>query len=228
VQRADKRKYHYIYKITRDDGRYYIGMHSTDDLDDGYMGSGKKITRSIRKHGKERHKKEILELLPSRVDLRAREAELVNEQLLADPLCMNMAPGGGDWMYVHMTEAHKIGAVRGNQSDKRDHSAITTKIVATKRARGSGNWFGGKHNGFAGKTPTPEHRSKIGLANSKRQQGKGNSQYGTCWVKNDTHSIKIRKEQLDKYLEQGYVVGRKMKYDEATCPNPCMVKTRVQ
>lgn len=37
--RSDRRKHHYIYKITRDDGFYYIGMHSTDDLDDGYFGT---------------------------------------------------------------------------------------------------------------------------------------------------------------------------------------------
>ena len=38
-RRVDQRKYHYIYKITRDDGKYYIGLHSTDDLDDGYLPS---------------------------------------------------------------------------------------------------------------------------------------------------------------------------------------------
>ena len=46
MQRGDKRKYHYIYKVTRDDGKYYIGMHSTNELEDGYFGSGKLITRS--------------------------------------------------------------------------------------------------------------------------------------------------------------------------------------
>lgn len=92
--RADRRKFHYIYKITRDDGYYYIGMHSTDDLDDGYFGSGTKIIRSIKRHGRDRHQKEIIEFLPSRSELRLREEELVNAFTLADPMCMNIAPGG--------------------------------------------------------------------------------------------------------------------------------------
>jgi hypothetical protein len=95
MQRADKRQYHYIYKITRFDGRYYIGMHSTDDLEDGYFGSGKLITRSVKRHGVDRHTKQILEMLPSRQELRSREEQLVNEELLSDPLCMNIITGGG-------------------------------------------------------------------------------------------------------------------------------------
>lgn len=40
MKQAVRRKYHFIYKITRlDNNRYYIGMHSTDNLDDGYFGS---------------------------------------------------------------------------------------------------------------------------------------------------------------------------------------------
>ncbi len=94
MRRADQRKFHYIYKITRQDGRYYIGLHSTDDLNDGYFGSGQLLWKSIRKHGKEEHSKEILEFLPSRSAVKLREAELVNQKTLADPRCMNLAPGG--------------------------------------------------------------------------------------------------------------------------------------
>lgn len=95
MRQAERRNFHYIYKITRDDGKYYIGMHSTDDLDDGYFGSGRILWYSIKKHGKDVHKKQVVEFLPSRTLLKEREAVIVNKELLLDPGCMNLAVGGG-------------------------------------------------------------------------------------------------------------------------------------
>ena len=69
-------KYHYIYKTTcKVNGKFYIGMHSTSNLEDGYIGSGKRLWNSIRKHGKENHECEILEWLPDRSSLKEREKE---------------------------------------------------------------------------------------------------------------------------------------------------------
>lgn len=93
--RASRRKYHIIYKTTcLVTGRYYIGMHSTDDLEDGYIGSGQVLWKSIKKYGKEQHKCEILEHLPDRESLTLREEEIVNPDKLKDPLCMNLRTGG--------------------------------------------------------------------------------------------------------------------------------------
>lgn len=69
-------------------------MHSTDDLNDGYMGSGQQLRRSVSKHGKEQHRTEVLEFLPDRESLWKREEELVTKKLMEDELCMNLAPGG--------------------------------------------------------------------------------------------------------------------------------------
>ena len=90
-----QRNIHYIYKTTCNvTGRYYVGMHSAYNLEDGYMGSGKRLRYSIRKHGIENHTKEILEFLPTREDLVLREIEIVTKELISEDLCMNLREGG--------------------------------------------------------------------------------------------------------------------------------------
>lgn len=86
---------HYIYKTTNTiTGKYYIGMHSAKRDNDGYMGSGKILSLSIKKYGREAHLFEILEFFPDRRSLALRERELVNESTITDPLCMNLKIGG--------------------------------------------------------------------------------------------------------------------------------------
>ena len=70
-------------------------MHSTDDMDDGYLGSGKILRNSINKYGKENHIREIYgDFLPDRESLRLREAEIIDNHRLMDPKCMNNKLGG--------------------------------------------------------------------------------------------------------------------------------------
>jgi len=202
MTRADQRKFHYIYKITRFDGKYYIGMHSTDDLEDGYFGSGHLLWKSIKKHGKEKHSKEILEFLSDRKTLKLRERALVNEEIVNDPLCMNLQLGGGGGF---ISEEHQ-----------RKCASVAGKVVFQKygcdKWRAAGCKLGGKSAiekvRHLTQTVDAQQKRKTTLEQIKHQQGENNSQFGTCWVTNGT-PIKIKKEQLDEYLANGYRRGRK-------------------
>lgn len=95
MTKASRRKYHFIYKTTcLITGREYFGMHSTDDMDDGYLGSGKILRYSVKKYGKENHIREVFELLPDRKSLCLREAQIIDERRLTDISCMNLRLGG--------------------------------------------------------------------------------------------------------------------------------------
>lgn len=144
-------KFHVMYTITRDDGLFYKGMHSTDSLDDGYTGSGLMIKNWIKKYGNDmfwkRHTKSFDEFLPTRELLEAREAEVVNTELLKNPQCMNLSVGGtGGSKFTgkkHSAEAKlKMGLASKNHKRTEEHKA---KISAATLGR-SGGFAGLKHS----------------------------------------------------------------------------------
>ena len=53
-------------------------------------------------------------------------------------------------------------------------------------------------------------KQKIGEANSVKQKGELNSQFGTCWITNNTENKKIKKIELEKYFALGWIKGRKI------------------
>lgn len=76
--------YHFIYKVTNSSGKYYIGRHTTKDLEDNYLGSGKWI-RSLK--DKTDLKREILEFC-SEDNLLETEKKYLMENV-GLPNCMN-------------------------------------------------------------------------------------------------------------------------------------------
>jgi len=233
MSRAEKRKYHYIYKITcKITNRFYIGMHSTDNLDDRYFGSGKRLWNSINYHGKKNHIKEILEFLPSRQSLKEREKEIVNKELISENLCMNLQEGGGGGF---SSEKHKAkfltdGVKNGRQiCDEKlkekygdNHLSIISKIHFDKINNDTvekEKWKGQIKTGlikagyefgtFFGKQHSDETKQKMSESLKGMGKGETNSQYGTCWVTKDGLTKKVKKENLETYLKEGWVKGRK-------------------
>jgi hypothetical protein len=206
-------KYHYIYKTTNViTNKYYIGMHSTSDLEDGYIGSGQRLWHSINKYGKENHKCEILEYYKDRKELALREKEIVNEDLLKETLCMNLALGGEiGFTYEQLRKgALKMLEIVSKDLEFQKRRSERCKELF-KRLYIEGkikpfDWTGRKHK--------EETKQKIGAANSIKQKGEGNSRYGTCWIHSleEKKSISIKKEEIDNWLSKGWNKGRKMNF----------------
>ena len=207
-----EKQYHYIYKTTNlKNGKYYVGMHSTDNLNDGYLGSGKRLRRSLNKHGKENFKFEILEFLDDRKSLVEREKVLVNEELLKDYLSLNIKEGGeggiiNDEHHKKMLEGtHKwLKDKWANDSEYRE-TRIKSWGIRLKKYHEDGVY---NYNTFEGKKHKEESKKKIGEKNSINQKGSGNSQFGTCWITNGKENKKIKKEEINTYLCDGWYKGR--------------------
>jgi len=191
-----QKKYHYIYKTTNViNSKYYIGMHSTDDLNDGYIGSGKRLWHSINYHGKENHVCKILEYCQDRKELKGREEEIVNEQLLSEYLCLNLVTGGSGFMLDdhHFNCSKKGGKVFSDKLKNDKQFRLKHNKKASKRLE---EWIkSGKHDfkTFKGKSHSEE--SKMKMSESSRGQGKGekNSQFGSCWITNGVDNKKIKR-----------------------------------
>jgi hypothetical protein len=206
-----QKKYHYIYKTTNIiNGKYYIGMHSTDNLNDGYIGSGKRLWYSIKKYGKENFKCEILEMLPDRFSLKEREKEVVNESILKEKMCMNLKLGG-DGGFVddeHKKKFHRNGGIATIHLLKMYADEHLKKMKTDDEYRKKfSNIFKGNRN-WVGKHHTEESKRKIGNANSLIQKGSNNSQYGTRWITNGNENKKIKKEEQ---IPNGWRLGRQLK-----------------
>lgn len=87
--------YYYLYEIKNNvNNKIYVGVHETDDLDDGYMGSGKLIQSAIKKYGVNNFTKTILQFFDTSENMYVKEAEIVNESFVSRKDTYNIANGG--------------------------------------------------------------------------------------------------------------------------------------
>lgn len=144
-------KYHTVYLITsKDTPRFYVGKHSTNNLNDSYMGSGKWV-KSIR--DKNSLHKEILGVFDSEDEAYKFEEEMVEALKFDSPdLCMNFVNGGrrGRLNVPYSEESkRKMSERKKGKPLKPEHrEAISRSLI--------------------GRIATKEHREKL----SKSRSGK--------------------------------------------------------
>lgn len=203
-----------VYKVTNlINGKIYVGLHVTKNLDDDYLGSGKQIQAAVKKYGRKNFKREYIKICETPEEMYNLEAEIVNEDFVKSPTTYNMKTGGtGSWYHVN-ANPEKYRELRSKaakeKADRPDNIFKDTEWQKTvdwtrdpDRVRALGK-----------KAISPEAMAKKRTTWKaiKHQQGEKNSQFGTCWI---THSNlgnkKIDKNNLDQFLSLGYTKGRKL------------------
>jgi len=205
-------KFYFLYKTTNlINNKFYIGVHETYNLDDGYLGSGKRFKNSLYYHGKENFKREILEYFDNSKSMYDKESEIVNEEFLKNPKCLNIGIGGkGGFTLEQCRLGGKIAGGLHSQRYKYDekYRLRCNNQYSTMFKR---LWENGKFDkrgtraGFYNKSHTDETKQKMSESSKGMGSGKSNSQYGTCWITDGTKNKKIKKEEI---IPSGFTLGR--------------------
>lgn len=204
-----------VYRITNNiNGKIYVGVHKTTDLNDGYMGSGELIKKAIKKYGVNNFSKTYLAIFDNIQDMLDMETLVVNEEFVARLDTYNLKIGGvgGDTssFISYDSSEYKQNVSNGVKRAYAENDNLQTarrEVLADTVKQNNGGLFKGKHH-------SEESKKKIGKKNSIQQKGKGNSQFGTCWIYTLENKCnkKIDKKELQSYLEEGWIKGRKMKW----------------
>ena len=172
-------------------------MHSTSNIEDGYLGSGLVLRRSIRKYGEKNFKREILEFCENREMLSKREEQIVTQRLINNRLCMNLALGGETNNGIKSTEHAKKFHARGGRAVRKILSARHAykmkndpeyRMKVCNKLKGQQNFLNKKHTEETKELMRSSHKGK-GIKES-------NSQYGTMWITNGITNKKIKKDTI--------------------------------
>lgn len=179
-------KYHYFYKITNNlTGKFYYGVHNTDNLNDGYMGSGHVLRLAYKKYGIENFTKEIVKYFDTMDEAFEYEHEIVNESMIKDPMCYNVQIGGKFFctsgkVVVKDAEGNNFWVSKEELLYRKDINAL----------------WKGKHHKEESKQKTREKMTPEKSNNDR------------IWVNKDGKVKYLLKKYLETYIQDGWKLGR--------------------
>lgn len=233
--RGEDNLYHYLYKITNlVNNKYYYGIHSTDKLNDNYMGSGKLLHKAYIKYGEENFKKEIILFANNRKELSKLERQIVNEKLVKDQMCYNMVLGGGNFLNKttgRITVRDKDGntynvAVDDPRRLSGELEPIAKGFVATKDSEGNILRVRTNDPRYLSGELVPVSKGKVAamdkdgnylwvdvtdpryISGELKHNIRNNvGRKYLKWVTKDGICLSIHESELQSYLEDGWVSG---------------------
>lgn len=209
------KQFNYVYKITNlVNGKIYIGKHSTDDLDDGYMGSSRRVKLEYSAIGKENFEKTILAYSNDEEELAELERHYITLLNATDPtIGYNRQINSSRYSYTEERN-QKI-----SQSRKGKTLSIETKQKISQSLKGREPWNKDKKGlqqaWNKGKTFTEEHRKRLSEANKGRiPWNKGKKGMQQAWNK-DKKLKPFSEETKRKMSESARLVWQRRKNKES-------------
>lgn len=100
----------YFYKITNKiNGKYYYGVHSTQNLNDGYMGSGVILAKAYKKYGIDNFQKKILRYFNNKEQMYQFQNKIVTMEQVNNDMCYNVVIGGNNsYVKKHLSQLARM------------------------------------------------------------------------------------------------------------------------
>ncbi len=228
--------YHFIYETKNlINGKLYRGKHSTENMDDGYLGSGIAIMRALDKYGRENFKRTILQMCKDVHIAYFHETLYVNPDWVNRDDTYNLVPGGlGGYGAKHSEETKKrlseaqtgkkaseetkrkmsvshMGNVPSKETREKLSKSLTGRALSEKhKAAVSKTLTGYKHTEEAKKNMGDSHRGKKHSADAKAKMSAAQS-----GEKHHMYGKSISKEHKEKIG----AAHRGKKHRIVTCPH---------
>jgi hypothetical protein len=210
-----EKHFNYIYVITNlVNNKKYIGDHSTNCLDDGYLGSGKPLFENAkRKYGRKNFSKEILEFFNTKQKAFSAQEKFIYEYNTLAPNGYNLSPTGG----LRVSGCHSketIEKIRnGNLGQKRSKetkeklSESHTGLIQPHSDRTKEKLSIALKGKNVGKKRTEKFKENlrglnVGKKHSKETKHKMQKNHTKCWEGkkfSEDHKEKIRLAALKRW-----------------------------
>ena len=194
---------YYIYMTTNNiNGMKYIGKHH-GEVDDLYLGSGKKLKEDIDKYGKDNFTKSILFISQNEEENCRKEIEFISAyNAVKDPTFYNIHVGGSggntiagfneEEKIAYSQKMRELNSGKNNPMYEKKHSESTKKFLSyyAEFERDNSHYrtdefrqkmsqlTKGENNGMYGKKHSKESKQKMSINSKGKTSGEKNGMYG--------------------------------------------------